>query len=405
MTRNLRDDEALIATLESVRDAARRCFEHYDNQARLGVWLPHPSPSLEEIAVPVRTAMGTHRIFKQEESRFFGSKQLILGPYCQSNNLIRASVDRNSITAVDWLHEVYDTKQAKLRYVAEVYGLKVTVKVFLSNGVTLVPLEYLPRSANAQAIQSQFQFFPNRLPISLVALPVGAFIEISELPYATVYNDKNTALAPTRSETLEKTIRAFTLVDGAAPVVGTSWLEFVDDHLRMAEFGMKRMMAQNEGLQPFVSVDVDAEAIEWIERYLALLPELGPRCDVAIERLNLARRRLSAGNKAIEGGISLEALLGFDENQEITYRLRLRAALLLSNDVAKRREISKAVNDFYTLRSRTVHGSLDKTKVRQSDDACVARGLEICSDVLKVIVCLNKPFIPADWELSGGQPS
>ena len=120
--------------------------------------------------------------------------------------------------------------------------------------------------------------------------------------------------------------------------------------------------------------------------------------------MNLARRRLSAGNKAIEGGISLEALLGFDENQEITYRLRLRAALLLSNDVAKRREISKAVNDFYTLRSRTVHGSLVKTKDRQSDDTCVARGLEICSDVLRLIVRLNKPFIPADWELSGGQP-
>ena len=40
-----------------------------------------------------------------------------------------------------------------------------------------------------------------------------------------------------RSDELERTVRAFTLVDGAAPVVRYSWLEFVDIDLAMADFG------------------------------------------------------------------------------------------------------------------------------------------------------------------------
>jgi hypothetical protein len=193
-------------------------------------------------------------------------------------------------------------------------------------------------------------------------------------------------------------------VKEASPVVGASWLEFVDDDLRMAEFGMMRMTPQFEGQPSFLAVDVDGEAIDWVERYLGLLPNLRPQFDVAIERLNLARRRNSAGNKAIEGGICLEALLGADIKQEITYRLRLRAALLLSSEVDERRIISKAVNDFYELRSKTVHGARYELKSIQKNDSCAAIGLDICARILRRLIILNKKYIPEDWELSGGQP-
>jgi hypothetical protein len=49
--------------------------------------------------------------------------------------------------------------------------------------------------------------------------------------------------------------------------------------------------------------DIGTDAIEWVKRYIDLAPEVRPHCDIAIERLNLARRRLSPGNKAIEGAI------------------------------------------------------------------------------------------------------
>lgn len=375
MTSGQQDDGALIAALDSVREAAQRCFEHYNNQERLGVWLPHPSPNIDELTLPVRAAMDTHPKFKEQNNRFFGSKQLMLQSWHQSRNLLKITAEHDSPFAVAWLHKVYATERAKLRYVAEVYGLKVSEPVDLKNGVVLVPLEGLPPSPNARAVQSQFQVTPNRAswPPNIMTIPIGAIIETPELAYSSSYDEQLVnRIAPPRSDDLERTIRAFTLANGAAPVVGTSWLEFVDNELQMAEFGMMRMMALHEGRLPFSAVDVDADAIEWIERYLNLSPELRPVCDVAIERLNLARRRNSPGNRAIEGAISLEALLGPDGNQEITYRLRLRAALLLSTDFKERRVISNAVREFYTLRSNTVHGTPVKPKDMQANDGLLA---------------------------------
>jgi Apea-like HEPN len=398
MTNEQEDDAALIAALDSVREAAQRYFEHYKNQERLGVWLPQPSPNIEELTSPIIDAMRTHLRFKEDTNRFFGAKQLMRHPWYQSRNLLRIAVERDFVSAVAWYHKVHSTERAALRYVAEVYGLKIAETVRLKNGVSLVSLENLPLSGNAKAVQSQFQITPNKLPLNLTAMPIGAVLETPEVHYSSSYEES------WRSDELERTIRAFTLVNGASPVVGTSWLEFVDDDLRMAEFGLITTVPLYEGRPPFSTVDVDADAIEWVERYLSLASEVRPQCDVAIERLNLARRRYSSGDKAIEGAICLEALLGSGDNQEITYKLKLRAALLLSTDLNERREISNAVKDFYQLRSKTVHGISVKPKDIQKHDACAARGLDICAQVLRKLVRSNKTFVPEDWELSGGQP-
>jgi hypothetical protein len=397
-------DAALIAALSDVLEGARGCFEHYKRQEELGVWLPHPSPSIDELAKPIIAAMEAHPKFKENENRFFGSKQLMRHAFYQSRNLLKVAVDRGPLAAVAWYHKVHSAERADLRYVAEVYGLKVVNRVTLSNRVSLVPLEDLPPSDNAKAVKAQFEITPRRLPLSILPLPIGAILEIQDVPGYSWENPNRDQTVPPRSDELERTLRAFTLVKEASPVVGTSWLEFVDDDLRMAEFGMMRMTPRFEGMLSFSTIDVDPEAIEWVELYLNLSASLRPQCDVAIERLNLARRRSSAGNKAIEGGICLEALLGADANQEITYRLRLRAALLLSADFNERREISKAVNEFYALRSKTVHGAQYEPGNIQKNDPCAALGLDICARVLRKIVSLNKKFVPEDWELAGGQP-
>jgi hypothetical protein len=135
----------------------------------------------------------------------------------------------------------------------------------------------------------------------------------------------------------------------------------------------------------------------------ALAPEVRPYCEIAIDRLNLARRRLSPGDKAIDGSICHEALLAYDSNQEITHRLSLRSALLLSTEFKERQEISNAVKKFYKLRSDSVHGNALKPKDAQRNADCAECGLDICAQVLRKIVSLNKKFDPS-WDLSGSQP-
>jgi len=117
-------------------------------------------------------------------------------------------------------------------------------------------------------------------------------------------------------------------------------------------------MPMSEGqMWKIVPVSIDNEAVDWVEKHLLLKANVRRRCDVALDRLNLARHRVSPGNKAIEGCICLEALLSdADEKTEISYRLRLRSALLLISKIEERQEIRKDVGALRTLRSKTVHG-------------------------------------------------
>jgi Apea-like HEPN len=60
--------------------------------------------------------------------------------------------------------------------------------------------------------------------------------------------------------------------------------------------------------------------------------------------------------KAIDVSIALEALLG-DDRFDLTYKLGLRAARLLSKSFDERKAIRKAIKEFYSIRSAVVHGS------------------------------------------------
>ncbi len=405
MTRNHQDDARLIAALD------RACAQS------------PASPVIgDDLMKPIIEAMESHPKFRNELTRCFGSKWLPLNPRSQAYNLPKIAFERGPSAAVAWCHKVYSTERADLRYVSAVHGLHVAEPVKLSNGVSLMPFTKLPTSANAEAVQLQYW------PDPTTSQPIFATFEkrevvCSERPSIDVTRQ--------RSGEIERTIRAFTLIEdadpvigapwgatpmvgapgGCAPVIGTSWIDFVDTELTIAESGQRvTYNSAHEGALNFLSRDVDKDAIEWVERYLHLADEVLPQCDasevssldIAIERLNLARRRHSPGNKAIEGAICLEALLAADTNQEIAHRLGLRSALLLSTELNKRHEISKAVTKFYKLRSDTVHGKTSKSKT--DDEACAKRGLDICAQVLRKIVSLNKKFVPRDWELSGGEP-
>jgi hypothetical protein len=400
MTDYHEDDAILIAALDSVRDAARNCFEHYDNQERLGTWLERPSPDIADVTKPVLAALGSHTRFVNGMSTFFGPKQLMLHPQYQAQNLLRLAVDRNAKDAVAWYHKIYSLDKADLRYVAEIYGLNVSNRITLSNGILLMPLEELPPSPNAQAVQAQFRPVPGGPNISF-PFAIGATSQAYRVTRSLCLEEG----ASPRSDELERTIRAFTLVDGASPVVGVSWVDFADADLGRAEYGRMHSTPRYEGRKAFSSVDVDTAAIGWVETYLRLDPEVREACEVAIERLNLARRRLSPGNKAIDGAICLESLLLTDqENQELTYRLRLRAAMLLSSDLNERRQISNAVKDFYKLRSKTVHAAGSNPRDTGKYEEWAAQGLNICARVLREIISQNKQFDAETWELSGGYP-
>jgi hypothetical protein len=152
---------------------------------------------------------------------------------------------------------------------------------------------------------------------------------------------------------------------------------------------------------------INAAALSWVNKYLNLKPELKNRCDIAIDRLSLARRRIHPADQAIDGSICLEALLVGVKSTEITYKISLRAALLLAANLDDRRKIVKDIKNFYSLRSDIVHGTKSQKWPPESKDAQIAAsGLKICGQVLQKIVRLNRDFDHEEWaalELSNGK--
>ncbi|HXO43299.1 MAG TPA: hypothetical protein VN999_17745 [Thermoanaerobaculia bacterium] len=75
-------------------------------------------------------------------------------------------------------------------------------------------------------------------------------------------------------------------------------------------------------------------------------------------RFSSERYERSDPEQLLEMAIALEAILlnDTDARYELSYRLRLRAARLLADDLEERKRISDLLGDLYSLRSRIAHG-------------------------------------------------
>lgn len=104
-----------------------------------------------------------------------------------------------------------------------------------------------------------------------------------------------------------------------------------------------------------------------IEHLLHLAPiyvtdEINVRgLDTAMRRFRASfdRYRSSDPERLLEAAIAFEAILlndARDNHQELSYRLRLRAARLLAEDLEERIRIFELLRDLYNLRSRIAHG-------------------------------------------------
>jgi len=390
------EDDALIAVLETVAASARPYLAHQRREARAGRFLTGPEPDRTNHFMTVSRALQDHPEFQKATRRVFGGKQLNAFPQAIALPLVPVACDRGAALAVDWLRKVAHTERADVRYVAEVHGLAVDRPIYLSNGVRLIPLDQLPPSSNAFALMNQFVIRPGHFPLGLSPPCIG-ILECLNVPDDGGVDGR---FPPEIAEA----VRGFTLVDKAAPVVGMSWVEFVDAELELAEAGQMWMPARYEGLRPSYPIPVDDEAIGWMERYLGLHQHLHGRCNIAIARLNTARRRANLADRAIELGIALEALFGGGSTGELTYKLRLRTALYLGDTLEERRQISKDVNELYKLRSRAVHGQAVGDERDANNRAIIERGLELCALALRKMVSTNIDYQPELWDLSGGEP-
>ena len=143
---------------------------------------------------------------------------------------------------------------------------------------------------------------------------------------------------------------------------------------------------------------VDEAAIRtFVEKYLAFELAQRQRLDLAIERLSIAYRTTDYRNKAIELGTVLEVLLwqDGDPNDNLSFRVRQRACILLGGSAAQRKDTHVLVGKVYDLRSKAVHGSLMFDETRNMEKI-ISGGLIVCFRAAREIVLVGK--FP-DWNL------
>lgn len=351
------------------------------------------SPDIWEIARPLHQAMDAHPEWAKPYSRFFLGKQLAFFNHHQAVNLLQVALARGPEGSLVWYRGIRAVRRTPMRVVGQVHGLLVKEPHQFSNGVTLMPVSALPESPNSTMLKQPI-FLGMRMDF-----PAAVTFEVGDVEGEDLH-DGGHAQFQEIAATLRQTIDAFVLADGVAPTVSAVWQEFADPEFHSAEFGRMWTGSQHEGRLPDHPVQVTPEMTEWVERYLALHEGVARACRVPIQRLNLARRRVAPGDKAIDGSVCLEALLSGRARGELTHRLSVRTALLLAQTLEERIAIAERVRKFYGLRSDVVHGSAPKKEAANRQIA--EDGLALCVSALRAVVRSGEAPSPEDWELSGG---
>ena len=306
--------------------------------------------------------------------------------------------------AVEWLEKVLQTTKATGLVVTALWGIPSIAGTELDQGVSLVPLGDIPSSSNLDWLTEDRNHVlptglnrPNLLGIPEVALIRKVIVE----PFITDTRDE---LPPRSAEPLsdyrllDEIRNVLTAVGPCAPIQAVSWFQFDDRDQDDALFGFGRSVRHHEVMPMQIDAIGDfncAQAVELVCCFYQLESKLRRKLSIALDRLNLAIRRQSVGDRALDVCIALEAMLS-DGQGENTYKVALRTALLTGLGVEARR----AVGATYSLRSALVHDGVapPTTKVpgkgRIPSEEVTTEAIRVCAQV--IVAILQRRGLP-DW--------
>jgi hypothetical protein len=296
--------------------------------------------------------------------------------------------------AVAWLPRALSETHADIRLYAEILGAQIDFSTAFSNGIEVSDWPQVPGNSFTELMRqhSHLRFVASVEP-SVVAWTTYGAVSTDGLPAPQALSGF--------IDRVRQIVLPLTITDVAAcPTIGRTWGEFVDPDIH--DLGAARTWPHQteDGAAPVWPVAIRSEAQKIVEKYLALPKKtLGP-LHLALDRLNLARRRASPGNKAIELAIALEALVGTRENDSLTHKVSTRAAVIMGGDLAGRMMRRRLIKGLYTARSSVVHGgSIDKKL-----SATIGEGFRIVSRLCQLMLERGEPFDLDAVDLLGSLP-
>ena len=344
----------------------------------------------------VQTALEAHKVFGKGRQAFAGHHQLQLHPGMMLRNIGRSVNKRGVQGTLDWFYKAHRLEKFRSRKYSIMVGATVAEPVRFSNGVEMLPVEELRPSWHVDQVKAVYR--GPRFLIQQTPWHVTGMLHTVEEVFSPDVSDHRADYAEFHEIALAATVAS----DEGAPVIELSWSEFDDLELEDTEIGKGHMPGRYEGRPPqFENVEIGNPEIEWIERYLALRGTTKAAMKTAASRLNMARRRLDDGNKAIDLSTAFEAVLSrAGEQGEMTYKFRLRAALLLADTYEERMAISKRMADLYRVRGKIVHGENDDAPDHNKREIA-AWGMKACGELLRKILLKGKLPDFSRLELTG----
>jgi hypothetical protein len=155
---------------------------------------------------------------------------------------------------------------------------------------------------------------------------------------------------------------------------------------------------------------VTAEQLNEVRRiYQAAESSPSEAIRLAMKRLSGCLTRADEADAILDGTIGLELLLGDDENQSLSYKLRLRAAALAvfhADPAYPAADVASKVKRLYKARSVIVHGRRKRPSKKASEPTDTSNAAErlLASDLLRFVlnVLLTNPQYQDPAKIDGG---
>jgi hypothetical protein len=266
--------------------------------------------------------------------------------------------------AVRWLSKVLSATKVSVFRVMPLWGLEVSQPIDLTESIRLLPLSDLP---NLPHWSEPTGPRPD-LDIAIYQLQPPKTALVARIVRKLMISGDDLTDSDFSSPTddfLEELRLCLTLVAPCAILPAPQQSLYEDsDFVDLAELGGLSWRAIDVRPMHLVSFGVfDSErAQRLVQAYLALDADARGRIHLALDRFDRALRRHTPGDAAMELAISLDSLLG-DGEGELTWKVGLRSALIVSGTKSERLERRGVVEAVYRLRSKVVHSGRTPTSI------------------------------------------
>lgn len=294
--------------------------------------------------------------------------------------------------AVSDLDHYIEADEIPCHHTFALTGLKVNHDCKFSGGITLLSWEDLPDSYHKTTI--------HKLLASSLGhkLPTAALIQKKVFP--KIHTSDNKYELPQLDESEIRDV--ILCIAASGPFSHETIVKWLDPPVWVPHMGVSSSIP-NLGATN-LNDNWSSEHCDLARELFTIFKDMNEKqkneLRLPIERLMMAMRRLSKVDSAIDLGIALEALFLNDvsDQGELTFRLKIRVARYMENDLEQRKKVFRLVGDLYILRSKAVHSGIVPNTFKSRK--ILHDGYSLAARAIRRIIKNGRPEDWSDVQLS-----